>query len=296
LGRYLLAFGIKLIMQGDAMSCQVKLGKYKQQVADLYSSRSNNYDNGDWHPRIAHRLVEYAHLRPGQQVLDIATGTGMVAIEAAQIVGSEGQVIGIDIATGMVEQARRKVEVLGLSNIEFQVADAEDLDFPDDSFDYIFCSSAFIWMSDLLSALRLWHRFLKPGGVLGFHAFADTAFVGGVVSQRVLEKYGISLLLSKPTGTVEKCHNLLQQAGFAVTDIKSEADGNYISLERAKSMWAGNGSFPAPGQYPHPSLNLTSEQLAQARVEFDAELEGMQTEQGIWDDGTIFYVFGQKAA
>jgi ubiquinone/menaquinone biosynthesis C-methylase UbiE len=85
---------------------QVELNKYKQQVADLYSSRSGNYDKGDWHPRIAHRLVEYAHLRPGQKILDIATGTGMVAIEAAQIVGSTGQMIGIDIATGMIEQAR----------------------------------------------------------------------------------------------------------------------------------------------------------------------------------------------
>lgn len=275
---------------------QVELNKYKQQVADLYSSRSGNYDNGDWHPRIAHRLVEHAHLRPGQKILDIATGTGMVAIEAAQIVGSTGQVIGIDIATGMIEQARRKAEGLGLSNIEFQIADAEALDFLDDRFDYIFCSSAFIWMSDLLGALRLWHRLLKPGGILGFHAFSDTAFVGGVVSQRVLKKYGISLLLSEPTGTVEKCHQLLQQAGFAVTDVKSEPDGDYISLERAKNMWAGNEPFPAPGQHPHPSLTLTSEQLAQARVEFDAELEAMQTEQGIWDDGTIFYVFGQKAA
>jgi ubiquinone/menaquinone biosynthesis C-methylase UbiE len=273
---------------------QVELNKYKQQIADLYSSRSDSYDRGDWHPRIAHRLVEYANLRTGQQVLDIATGTGMVAIEAAQIVGSTGQVIGIDISTGMIEQARRKAEGLGLSNIEFQLADAEALNFPSDRFDYIFCSSAFIWMSDLLGALRLWHQLLTPGGILGFHAFADTAFVGGVVSQRVLEKYGISLLLSKPTGTVKKCHDLLQQAGFEVVDIKSESEGDYISLARAKGMWAGNGSFPAPGQHPHPSLNLTSEQLAQARVEFDAELEAMQTEQGIWDDGTIFYVFGQK--
>lgn len=278
------------------MSGQVELDKYKQQIANLYNNRSSSYDNAEWHPRIAHRLVEYAHLQAGQKVLDIATGTGMVAIESAQIVGSEGQVVGIDIATGMIEQARRKVEILGLNNIEFKIADAEDFDFPNHSFDYIFCSSAFIWMSNLLGALRLWHRFLKPAGVLGFHAFADTAFVGGIALQRVLEKYGISLLLNKPTGTVEKCYDLLQQAGFDKIDIKSEVDGDYISLERAKSMWAGNGSFPAPGQHPHPLLNLTSEQLAQARVEFDAELEAMQTEQGIWDDGTIFYVFGQKAA
>jgi ubiquinone/menaquinone biosynthesis C-methylase UbiE len=276
------------------MANRLELAEYKQQIADVYSGRSAGYDNGEWHPRIAHRLLELADIQPGQKVLDLATGTGMVAIEAAQIVGDDGYVIGIDIATGMVDRARQKVIELGLNNIEFQVADAEALDFPANSFDLIFCSSAFIWMSDLAGALKHWHRLLKPGGILGFHAFADTAFIGGVVSQQVLKKYDVSLLLSKPTGTVEKCHDLLGQAGFESIDIKIEPDGNYISLDRAKTMWAGNPSFPTPGQYPNPLLKLTSEQLAQAKVDFNTELEQLQTPQGIWDDGTIFYVFGQK--
>jgi predicted SAM-dependent methyltransferase len=47
-------------------------------------------------------------------------------------------------------------------------------------------------MSNLLGALQLWYRFLKPGGLIGFHAFADTAFVGGVVAQKVLEGYSFT--------------------------------------------------------------------------------------------------------
>lgn len=278
------------------MNNQLELNDYKQQVADLYSRRSDNYDDGAWHPRIAHRLVEYAHLNHGQQVLDIATGTGIVAIKAAQIVGIKGQVIGIDISTGMIEQAKQKVETLGLGNVEFQLADAEALNFPENSFDCIFCSSALIWMSDLSGALQHWYQLLKPGGLLGFHAFADTAFVGGVVAQRVLEKYGISLLFNKPTGTVEKCHNLLKQARFVEIDINTEQDGGYISLESAKGMWSGNGSVPAPGQHPNPLLQLSSEHLTQARVEFDAKLEILETKQGIWNDITTFYTFGRKAA
>jgi hypothetical protein len=60
--------------------------------------------------------------------------------------------------------------------------------------------------------------------------------VAGVVSQQVLEKYGISLLLSKPTRTVEKCHDLLGQAGFESIDIKPEPDGNYIRLDNGISL------------------------------------------------------------
>jgi ubiquinone/menaquinone biosynthesis C-methylase UbiE len=275
------------------MSNQPKLDKYKQEIADLYTRRSQNYDNSDWHLQIAQRLVEYGRVSRGQQVLDIATGTGHVAIAAAQIVGAEGLVIGVDISAGMLKVARNKALELNLNNTELLLADAENLDFPGNSCDRIFCSSAFIWMSDLHAALIHWHTFLKPGGILGIHAFADTAFVGGVVTQKVAEKYGISFNMSKPTGTVEKCRDLLQQAGFKEIEIQIEQDGSYISLEKAKAMWAGS-SHPAPGQYPPPLSTLSTEQLAQAKAEFEAELEALQTEQGSWNDITTFYVFDKK--
>ncbi len=275
------------------MSDQLALNEYKQQIADLYSSRSQSYDDGNWHPQIAHQLVEYAHISQGQHVLDIATGTGMVAIETAQIVGSQGRVIGVDISAGMLAKAREKVAALGLSNIEFQLADAEALNFPANSFDRVLCSSALIWMADIPAALRLWYQFLKPGGLIGFHAFANTAFVAGVIAQEVVKKYGVSLAFSKPTGTVEKCHNLVAAANFEEIEIKTEQYGDYISLEKAKQMWA-TSNHPAPGQFPHPLLQLSSVQLQQAQAEFDAELEALVTEKGIWNDITIFFVFGCK--
>jgi ubiquinone/menaquinone biosynthesis C-methylase UbiE len=273
----------------------MELNDYKQQIADIYSRRSPNYDESEWHLQIARRLVEYAQIRRGQRVLDIATGTGMVAIEAAQIVGLEDRVVGVDISTGMLEVARRKIEALNLSNVELQLADAETLNFPDNSFDRILCSSAFIWMSDLTAALRLWLRFLKPGGILSFHAFAETAFVGGVVSQQVVEKYGVSLALSKPTGTVEKCYNLLAAAGYEAIKIEPEQYGSYISLERAKQMWTGS-SHPAPGQFPNPLSQLSSQQQSQAKAEFEAKLAALETDRGIWNDIAIFFALGRKPA
>lgn len=275
------------------MEKQLDLEIYKQEIADLYTGRSSTYDNSNWHLQIAHRLVECGQVSSGQYILDIATGTGHVATSAAQLVGAEGRVIGIDISPGMLEQARNKVKKLNLKNIEFQLADAETLNFTANSFDRIFCSSAFIWMSDLIAALRLWHNCLKPGGIIGIHAFADTAFIGGVITQKIAQKYGISFLMSKPTGTVEKCQNLLQEAGFEAIDIKVEQEGSYISLNEAKGMWAGS-SHPAPGQYPPPLSQLSLEQLIQAKAEFEAELDLLQTEQGIWNDITTFYVYGSK--
>ncbi|MEH2312713.1 MAG: methyltransferase domain-containing protein [Nostoc sp.] len=275
------------------MNQQLDLNEYKQQIADLYSCRGQTYDQGDWHPRIAHCLVEYAQISQGQHVLDIATGTGMVAIEAAQLIGLAGRVVGVDISTGMLEEAKRKIEALGLNNIELVLADAEKLNFPANSFDVILCSSALIWMADVPAALCLWHQLLKPGGLIGFHAFADTAFVGGVTMQKVAQKYGVSLAFSKPTGTIEKCHDLLKTAGFEAIEIKSEQDGSYISLQQAKQMWSG-GSHPAPGQFPHPMKQLSSGQLEKLEAEFEAELAVLVTQEGIWNDITTFYTFGRK--
>jgi len=266
---------------------------YKQAIANLYSRRSQSYDSIEWHEKIAHKLVDYADITAGSKVLDIATGTGMVAFYVASKIGSLGSVIGIDISDGMLQIANLKLKSCGLSNIKFEKGDGEALNFKDTTFDYIFCSSAFIWMSDIESVLRHWHTKLKDHGKLGFHAFYGNAFVTGVIAQNVLQKYGVSYLMNKPTGTKDKCHELMRQGGFKNIDIKIIAGGSYIGLEEAKSSWV-TSSHPAPGQFPHPMAQMTSEQQAAAQSEFEHELEKLNSEQGIWNDMTVFYVFGEK--
>lgn len=99
--------------------------------------------------------------------------------------------------------------------------------------------------------------------------------------------------MSKPTGSIEKCQELLKQSSFRNIAVKVDADGAYISLEQAKSSWVST-SHPAPGQFPHPLANMTPEQLACAQVAYECELEKWNTQKGIWNDMTTFYVFGEK--
>ncbi|MFH7025248.1 MAG: class I SAM-dependent methyltransferase [Heteroscytonema crispum UTEX LB 1556] len=270
------------------MSQQLDLNEYKQQIADLYNRRSHHYDESEWHTRITHRLVEYAQINPGYHVLDIATGTGHVAIEVAAIVGSSGRVVGVDISTGMLEQARQKVEALNISNIEFHLADAETLNFPANSFDRILCAHAFPWMADKEAALRLWYSFLKPGGLIGIHTPTYTTYIADFVLQEVLEKNGVTIIASsKPTGTVEKCQNILEKTGFEAIEIKTEEyEGNYINLEQAKQK-CNASYYPALSQF-------SSEQLEQIKAEFDVQLEALATEKGIWNDGIALFAFGRK--
>jgi ubiquinone/menaquinone biosynthesis C-methylase UbiE len=88
------------------------LNAYKQQILNDFNNHPN-YEN-EFHRQAATRLVELAKLQPGQHVLDIATGTGLAAIAAAQVVSSTGHVLGTDFALGMLQQAQQKVEDLGL--------------------------------------------------------------------------------------------------------------------------------------------------------------------------------------
>src|SRR2546430_6001823 len=82
------------------------------------------------HHRWRERAADLANVGPGDRVLDVATGTGDLAVELARRVGPEGEVIGCDFSEGMLELAREKAP-----EIQFEWGNALDLDYPDDAFD-----------------------------------------------------------------------------------------------------------------------------------------------------------------
>ena len=111
------------------------------------------------------RLVAAAGIAPGQRVLDVATGRGAVLLPAAELVGPDGLVIGIDLAGAMVAATREAATRRGLP-AEVRVMDAEALDFPDASFDRVLCGFGVMFFPELARALGEFRRVLKPGGRL----------------------------------------------------------------------------------------------------------------------------------
>ena len=270
-----------------------ELQAYHKHLTDIYDERSGNHDKSEWHRKSALKLVEEMPPKAGDFVLDIGAGTGSLAFHAAALVNPNGKVIGMDLSRGMIAQANAKLKQSGLQNLEFILGDMEQLDFPNNSFDKMYCASVFFCVLDPLATLRHWYNLLKPGGGLGFHAIPETAYFWVSEARRVLDKYGLPYLLNTPTGTIEKSRDLLMEAGFKKVDIREEVSGYYVPLEQAKQSWITLGTF-APGQYPHPVSNVPTEILNECQREYEARIEQLNTDEGVWNDTTMYYVYAYK--
>ncbi len=108
------------------------------------------------------RALELAGARPGMRVLDLACGPGTLTGWLAKRVSPGGEVVGVDLAAGMIEVARRSAP----PNARFEVMDIEHLSFPDGSFDVAVCGHGLQFVPNLGQALREAHRVLRPGGAL----------------------------------------------------------------------------------------------------------------------------------
>jgi SAM-dependent methyltransferase len=111
-------------------------------------------------------VIRRGALRAGQQVLNLGTGTGSVAVKAASLIGSRGHVTALDISPEMLGIARRRSAGLGLSNITFLEGRAEELPVHSGRFDAVSASLSLMYVIDRATAAREIARVLGPGGRL----------------------------------------------------------------------------------------------------------------------------------
>ena len=119
-----------------------------------------------WMGPVSDQLIGSAGIRPGETVLDVATGTGQPALAIAKIVGQNGRVVGVDLSPEMLEVAKEEAASQGLTNVvDFQVVKDESLSmFSDNTFDSVVCRNGLMFMPDPVKALKAFFRVLKPGG------------------------------------------------------------------------------------------------------------------------------------
>lgn len=146
-----------------------------------------------WHGPLAGvqaELLALAAPAPGEAVLDVACGAGVMAVAAAHAVGPAGRVVGVDLSDAMVQASQQRAQDLNLGQAAFARMDAEQLQLPDAHFDLVLCALGLMYVPDPDAALREVHRVLRPGGravlaVWGERARCGWAALFGIVDAEV---------------------------------------------------------------------------------------------------------------
>jgi ubiquinone/menaquinone biosynthesis C-methylase UbiE len=186
-----------------------------------------------------HRIIGDARLRPGMHVLDLGSGTGYPALLAAQVVGSSGSVIGLDVAEQMLAAAERKAKRLGLVNVTFHAGDASALRFDPGRFDAITSRFCLMFLPELAKAVAEMARVLKPGGWVAASVWSapDKNPSIGLSIEAIRSMIDLPPPDPSAPGMFRLARpgelaGVLQQAGFVdVTDQEFLADWSYASPE-----------------------------------------------------------------
>lgn len=162
---------------------------------------------------VQNTLLAAAALLPGEQVLDLACGTGQVTLQAAQAVGAQGTVVGVDLSARMVDAAQQRA----LPNTRFLRMDAQRLALPDQQFDVVLCSLGLMYLPDPALALREVQRVLKPAGRLVLSVWGERARCGWAALFEIVDAEVASEVcpLFFGLGRGDVLAGLCSQAGFA---------------------------------------------------------------------------------
>ena len=187
----------------------------------------------------------YAHLKPGEVVLDLGCGGGLDILLASPKVGPEGRAIGIDMTPEMIERARRNAEKGGFTNVEFHLGKIDKLPLADNSVDCVISNCVINLAPDKQAVLREIARVLKPGGRLAVSDIALKkqlpvevssdllAYVGCVAGAILIDDYQRGLL----------------EAGFSQAEIiDTKRDLNiYDKIDNQQICCTPSGALPVAG-------------------------------------------------
>ena len=264
--------------------------EHKQKVTAVFDTASEGYDNPSqrFFVNTASFLVESMRLSGGEQLLDVATGTGHVAVAAAQAL-KDGKVTGIDISDGMLQRAKAKAAALGLTNVEFLRRDIEDMGFADGAFDAATCSFGLFFLPDIEKGLRCISRVIKPGGRLHLTSFAPSMMqpMRGMLNDLLKTRHGIETpLFSARMDSPEKIAALLEAAGYRDIKIQSAQMGYYL---KDSGQWR---DILLNTAYRNQFQKLSEEEVERLLDEHLAEVDRLADANGIWLDVEVLFAEG----
>lgn len=199
----------------------------------------------------ADELVQTAALRPGDRALDVGCGTGVVARRAAEVVGPDGEVVGLDPNEGMLEVARTASADRGHA-IEWRRGEVESLPFTDERFDVVCCQQVLQFVADPESGLREMHRVLAADGRLALSVWRPLEFhpsyeaLSGALERHVGEDAAAMMRSPFSAWDRQQLRDLGCDAGFrqvvvtiGVGSMRYPSPAAFVRREAASSPLAG---------------------------------------------------------
>jgi len=197
---------------------------------------------------LADDLIETATLRPGERVLDVACGTGVVTRLASRRVGTAGTVAGLDINPGMLAVARATTPAG--TEIDWREGDAESMPFPEVSFDVVLCQMGLQFVPDRNAALNEMRRVLEPGGRLILNLPGPTPRLFVILGEALARHVDgaaagfVNQVFSLHDSA--EIRDLLREAGFQDASVRAETRS--LSLPApADFLWQYVNSTPLAG-------------------------------------------------
>jgi ubiquinone/menaquinone biosynthesis C-methylase UbiE len=176
---------------------------------------------------LAKMFLQRVPLQPGQRVLDVACGTGVIARRAAAILGAAGHLVGVDLNSNMLDVARKHAPAGG-APVEWRQGDAGSLPCSSSEFDVVICQQGLQFFPDKSGALKEMHRVLKPGGLVAICVWcpiehcpchmAIAKALGRHVGEDVAKRFQAPFSFGDPVAL----NALMTEAGFRELEIRIE--------------------------------------------------------------------------
>jgi phosphatidylethanolamine/phosphatidyl-N-methylethanolamine N-methyltransferase len=287
---------------------------YKQIDAASYDKVAAEFDRltERFSAPIAMRIIELARLKPSDCILDVGTGTGLVALRVARLLAG-GRVIGIDHSPGMMEEAYAKARRSGLGEVVgFRQMDAEQLEFPDQSFDVVLSLYALLHFPDPLRAVAEMYRVLRPGGrvVIGVGSGPTLLSRRGIrqgmrrLSDLVAAARG--RLMTAPQSLrrlmVEQGLTLNEARGPRTSRLGTERMLRQVGFKRIRRDWQGHREELDPEDFWSVQVTCASrerlrlqeasdEEVAALKLDFLEQCRRVQAKSGtlVYGQGAMFY-------
>lgn len=208
----------------------------KLMIKQAFDTVASGYDHPSlpFFPETASRMLKGLQPVAGAKILDVCTGTGAVALQAAEQFAS-CHITGIDLSPGMLQQAKHKAEQKKLANVDFVEMDLDHLAFPPAHFDAVTCSFGLFFLPDMQAALKNILSVIKPGGNIIISSFVEKSFepFSDIFLQRY-ESFGkeIPPLSWKRLATEENITNLFNSVGLFSITFQHEPLGHPIKTDQ----------------------------------------------------------------